>query len=118
MFNINNSGSISYTDNSWVSEDVRITGSISSSKPIMMLGRLDGNVEAKSIHVTATGVVNGDIKADDLKIDGTVIGTIIAAQVHVTASAEIKGKIRCNGITIDKGANIEAQFTRGKKVNG
>ena len=76
MFGINNSELPSKIESSRISEDVRITGSISASKPAIMLGQLDGNVDAVSMHIASSGVINGDIKADNLKIDGKVIYSI------------------------------------------
>ena len=69
MFGINNSEPPSQIDSSLIGEDMRITGSISASKLIIMVGHLDGNVDATSVHIAATGVINGDIRADNLKID-------------------------------------------------
>ena len=118
MFGINNNESQSKIDSSQISEDMRIIGSISASKQITMLGQLDGNVDATSIHIASTGIINGDIKADNLKIDGTVIGNIVADQLHLSASGHLKGEVRCRGVVIDEGANVEAKFIKGSNVNG
>ena len=118
MFGINNPEPSTKLDSSRISEDIRITGSISASKQIVMLGQLDGNVDAVSIHVASTGVVNGDIKANNIKVDGTVIGNIVADQLHLSASGHLKGEVRCKGIIIDEGANVEAKFIKERSVNG
>ena len=118
MFGINNLELSSEIDGSRISEDTRITGSISASRKIMMLGQLDGNVDAMSIHIASTGIINGDIKADNLKIDGTVIGNIVVDQLHVSASGSLKGEVRCRGVVIDEGAKVEAKFIKESKLNG
>ena len=118
MFGINSPEPSTKLDSSRISEDIRITGSISASKQIVMLGQLDGNVDAVSIHVASTGVVNGDIKANNIKVDGTVIGNIVADQLHLSASGHLKGEVRCKGIIIDEGANVEAKFIKERSVNG
>ena len=118
MFGINNSELPSKIESSRINEDVLITGSISASKPVIMSGQLDGNIHAGSIHILSTGVINGDIKADKLKIDGKTIGNIVAEQLHLSASGHLKGEVRCRSVVIDKGANVEAKFIKELSVNG
>ena len=93
MFGMNSSEESSKIDGSRIGEDVKITGSISALKQIIMFGRLEGNIDAISIHITSTGVINGDIKADDLRIDGAVVGNVVAEQLHLSASAHLKGEV-------------------------
>ena len=118
MFNLTNSGSLTEAENSLIDKDVKITGSVSALKPIIMFGQLNGNLDATSVHIASTGVVNGDIKSGQLKVEGKVNGMIIADQVHIAATANVKGEVQCKGIVIDEGATIEAQFTKESKVNG
>ena len=118
MFGINNSELPSKIESSRIREDVLITGSISASKPVIMSGQLDGNIDAESIHILSTGVLNGDIKADKLKIDGKTIGNIVAEQLHLSASGHLKGEVRCRSVVIDEGANVEAKFIKELSVNG
>ncbi|MDC1382772.1 polymer-forming cytoskeletal protein [Candidatus Puniceispirillum sp.] len=118
MFGINTPEPSTKIERSRISEDLRITGSISASKPVIMSGQLDGNIDAVSMHIASTGVINGDIKADNLKIDGTVIGNIVAEQLHLSASGCLKGEVRCRSVVIDEGANVEAKFIKELNVNG
>ena len=118
MFGINNSEPSSQIDSSRISKDMRITGSISASKLIIILGQLDGNIDATSVHIASTGVVNGDIKTDNLIIDGTVTGTIVTEHLHLSASSHLKGEIHCKGVVVDEGANVEARFIKESNLNG
>ena len=118
MFGINNPEPSSKIDSSQICKDMRITGSISASKPIIIFGQLDGNVVAVGIHIAPNGVIIGDIKADSLKIDGKVDGNIVADQLHVSASGCLKGEVRCREVVIDEGANVEAKFIKGPRLNG
>ena len=118
MFRINDPELPPKIESSGISEDVRITGSISASKPVIMSGHLDGNVDAVSIHIASTGVVNGDIKADNLKIDGKVMGNIVAERLHLSASGHLRGEVRCKSVVVDEGANVEAKFIKELSVNG
>ena len=118
MFGSHNQKSIQPADGSHVSEEVRITGVISASKPLILYGHIDGNIDAVSVHVKSTATVNGDINAQKVTVDGTVCGIVTAEQVHLSASAILNGEVRSKGIEIDEGATIEAKFTKEQVVNG
>ena len=118
MFGINNPEPLLPVDSSIISEDMRITGPISASKPVILYGQLNGNVDAVSIHVKSTGIVSGDIKAQSVVIDGTMTGTIIADELHLMPSAKFRGNIRCKGVKVEDGANIKAEFLKELSANG
>ena len=112
MFGSHNSKPMLKADGSYIDEEMRITGSISASKPIILLGQIDGDIDAVSIHIRSTATVNGDINAQKVTIDGTVSGIVVADEVHLSSSAILNGEVRSKGIEIDRGANVEATFTK------
>ena len=118
MFGSNNQKSMSQDDGSHIGEEVRITGVISASKPLILFGQIDGNIDAVSVHIKSTATVNGDINAQNLIVDGTVCGIVTADKVHLSASAILNGEVRSKGLEIDEGATIEAKFTKEQKLNG
>ena len=118
MFGSHNQRSIQHADGSHVSEEVRITGVISASNPLILYGHIDGNIDAVSVHVKSTATVNGDINAQKVTVDGTVSGIVTAEKVHLSASAVLNGEVRSKGIEIDEGATIEAKFTKEQELNG
>ena len=105
-------------EGSHIGEEMRITGSISANEPLILLGQIDGNIDAVVVHVRSTATVNGDINAEKVTIDGTVHGTVAAGTVHLSASAILNGEVRSKGLKIDEGASIEAKFAKEKKLNG
>ena len=118
MFGSHNQKSIPHADGSNISEEVRITGEISASKPLILFGQIDGNIDAVSLHVKSTATVNGDINAQMVTVDGTVCGIVTADKVYLSASAILNGEVRSKGLEIDEGATIEAKFTKEQKLNG
>ena len=105
-------------DGSHISEEVRITGVISASKPVILFGQIDGNIDAVSVHIKSTATVDGDINAQSVTVDGTVIGIITADKVYLSASATLNGEVRSKAIEIEEGATIEAKFTKERELNG
>ena len=105
-------------EGSHIGDDMRITGSISATKPVILLGEIDGNIDAVAVHIRSTATVNGDINAENVTIDGTVHGIVAADVVHLSESAILSGEVRSKGLKIDEGASIEAKFAKEKKLNG
>ena len=118
MFGSHNQKSMPHADGSHIGEEVRITGLISASKPLILFGQIDGNIDAVAVHIKSTATVNGDIHAQEVTVDGTVCGIVTADTVHLSASAILSGEVRSKGIEIDEGATIEAKFTKEKILNG
>ena len=118
MFGIHNPKIIPQVDGSCISEEMRITGLISASKPVIVFGQIDGDIDAVSVHIKSTATVNGDINAQKVIVDGTVCGIVTADKVHLSASAILNGEVRSKGIEIDEGATIEAKFTKEQELNG
>ena len=118
MFGSHNQKSMPHADGSYISEEVRITGEISASKPLILFGQINGNIDAVSVHIKSTSTVNGDINAQIVTVDGTVRGIVTADKVRLSASAILNGEVRSKGIEIDEGATIEAKFTKEQELNG
>ena len=118
MFGSHNQKSTPHADGSHINEEVRITGVISASKPLILFGQIDGNIDAISVHIKSTATVNGDINAQMVTVDGTVRGIVTADKVHLSASAILNGEVRSKGLKIDVGASIEAKFTKEQELNG
>ena len=118
MFGSHNQKSMPLADGSHICEEVRITGVISASKPLILFGQIDGNIDAVWVHIKSTATVNGDINAQKVTVDGTVCGIVTADAVLLSASAVMTGEVRSKGIEIDEGAIVEAKFTKEKILNG
>ena len=118
MFGSHNQKSMGQVDGSHISEEVRITGVISASKPLILFGQVDGNIDAVSVCIKSSATVTGDINAKQVTVDGTVSGIVTAEKVHLSSSAILNGEVRSKGIEIDEGATIEAKFTKEQELNG
>ena len=103
---------------SQINEDVRITGAITVSEPLVMAGQLDGDIKADKLHIVSTAVVIGDVTAQCVTIDGRVIGSIVADEVFLSATAHFEGQLNCRGVAIDNGAYVDAKFTKELLTNG
>ena len=118
MFGNNMAMKMSEIQNSNVGEDARITGNFSSQGRVVFSGQIDGDLECEIIQFTISAVVNGNIKAKEVSLEGSATGKIVANQIHISDAAKFRGEIFCEGLSIEDGADVDAKFNMGAKRNG
>ena len=57
-----------------VVEGTELKGSISSNCPIVIKGRLEGDISGPSLTVSATGSVRGNVKTGEIRSEGEIAG--------------------------------------------
>ena len=87
-----------------VEEGTEFKGSMKSSCPIVVMGKVEGDVAGPSIHVTASGVVAGVVKVTELRSDGEVAGEVNADTVTLA------GRVREN--TVIRARTLEVSLSR------
>jgi cytoskeletal protein CcmA (bactofilin family) len=97
---------------SFIGPEVVISGDLVTSAQLHVDGRIDGNVRCGQLCQGASGIIAGDIIADEARIAGLVQGTIDAATVIVEASARVAGDVSYDTISIAAGARIDGRLGR------
>lgn len=95
-----------------ICSDVHITGSIKSGGALQIDGKLDGDVSAADVTVGSSGVITGEVKAETLRVKGTVKGTIRARKVELETGAHVEGDIVHAALIIQPDASFEGQVKR------
>ena len=97
---------------SFVGSEVVINGDVTTTAQLHVDGRIDGHVRCKQLCQGGSGVISGDIVADEARIAGLVQGTVTAATVIVEASARVTGDITYETVSIAAGARIDGRMAR------
>ena len=118
MFGKNRVSQVAPQNPSHINEDVRITGTINVSEPLVIAGQLDGDVNADKLHVASTAIITGEITAQSVTIDGRVLGSIVADKVFLSATSHFEGQLYCQDVAVDAGAHVNAKFTKEQVTNG
>jgi len=104
-----------------VGKDAEFTGNLRFAGGIHIDGKIIGDVTAFSdtaapesvITIASTGVIEGNVSAPQVIIDGTVIGDVRAAHRAVLASsARIHGTLFYGKLSLDDGAEILGRMVR------
>ena len=95
------------TKPSIISEDFTIRGDIESEGTLHVEGRVIGLVKASTIHISASGQIEGDVVCQNLSVKGKVSGTVVCSELALASSAHVKGHLSYRSITVGRGARVE-----------
>jgi cytoskeletal protein CcmA (bactofilin family) len=83
-----------------VEEGTLFKGSLSSSCPIVVRGKIDGELEAPSLTVSASGAVRGTVKVGELRSQGEIAGEFDADQVQLSGTVKDNTTIRAKSLEV------------------
>ena len=95
-----------------ISADLRITGNLHSNGDIQIDGRIDGNVDSKSLTIGEDAEVNGKISCERVRVCGKVSGEIKADWVVLARSAKVSADVVHKSLEIESGASLEGSVSR------
>jgi cytoskeletal protein CcmA (bactofilin family) len=87
-----------------VEEGTEFKGTMSSNCPIVVMGKVEGEVAGPVIHVSATGVVAGNVKVKELRSDGEVAGEVEADVVRISGKVRDRTVIRARSLEVSLNA--------------
>jgi cytoskeletal protein CcmA (bactofilin family) len=94
-----------------VEEGTELTGKITSSVPIVVMGKVEGDISGPEIQVFANGVVAGNVKVQQLRSDGEVAGSVEADAVRISGRVRDRTVIRARSLEVTlSGKGMEVQF--------
>ncbi len=102
----------SQTGLSFIGPEVVVSGSLTTSAQIQIDGKVEGDVRCDVMSQGESGVVAGDIHADEARIAGRVEGKVIARNVMIESTARILGDVTYEVISINAGAQIDGRLGR------
>jgi len=95
-----------------VAADLHIVGNVTTEGELHIDGRIDGDVEGRSVTVGETGYVDGHIETQDIAIRGLVRGSVRARRVHLVGGCRVVADITHDMLSIDEGASFEGNCRR------
>jgi cytoskeletal protein CcmA (bactofilin family) len=96
-------------DLSVIGKTLFVKGEVEAAEDMLVEGRVEGVIRhtANQLIIGVSGVVNADIDAKNLVIEGTVEGNIVGAEsVVIRDSADVRGNVYTARISIADGAQF------------
>jgi len=95
-----------------IGSTVTITGRVSGSQPVVVAGRLDGEVRLTApLTVEAGAAVTADVSATRVIVRGTLTGNVEATEsLTLETNARVEGDVRTPRLGIAEGATIRGSI--------
>ena len=97
-----------------LAQDLRITGEISSTGTIEVLGEIEGNLTARGLVVGLEGRMTGTVSAETVEVKGRLDGRVATHAFALRATAEVAADVSYTSLVIESGALIEGKFSLNK----
>ena len=96
---------------SLLSKEVKIEGDIQGNENLQVEGRFKGSIKlAGDIHIGPTGIVEADVEADNVIIQGQLSGNVTARkQLQIQSTGKLLGDCSAQSIDIKEGALFEGR---------
>ncbi len=95
-----------------ISADMVVHGNLKTDGDVQVEGQVYGDIEAGRLVIAETGMVSGNVIADNARICGTLTGCINGASVTLTATARVTGDIQHDVLAIEAGGLLEGHSRR------
>jgi cytoskeletal protein CcmA (bactofilin family) len=98
-----------------IGEGLKVVGNVTAEGRVEIYGRLDGEVQCKSLLLSRKAHLVGAVTAEHAIINGKVEGPIHAAHVTLKSRAHVVGDIHHQSLSIKKGAYFEGRSVQTSK---
>lgn len=106
-------GAVSNT-RSILASDLKITGEITSTGSVEVLGEIDGNLTARGLVIGAEGRISGTVRAETIEVKGRLDGKVDARDFTLRAAAQVAADVTYGTVVIESGASIEGRFAKAR----
>ncbi len=83
-----------------IEEGTELKGTLTSSCPVVVLGKLEGQMTGPSVDVAESGVLSGRAKVKELRSRGELAGEFEADSVELSGRVHDKTIIRANSLEV------------------
>lgn len=95
-----------------IAADLHIVGNVSTEGDLIIDGRIDGDVQSRTVVIGDIGHVVGHIETEEITIQGIVSGSVKARKVRLATGCKVIADIIHGTLTIEDGASFEGQCRR------
>ena len=94
---------------------IEIKGSIKFTNDMVIDGKVEGEIisEKGKVTIGENAVVQGDVKAGEVKLFGKVKGTITSERCELKTNSRLDGDIKTKMLSMDEGASHSGRSNIG-----
>jgi cytoskeletal protein CcmA (bactofilin family) len=94
---------------STISEDLTITGSVTSQGELHVNGRVQGDVHCVALVLGENAELEGNVVAEDVMVRGRLIGSVRAQKVMLQSTAHVEGNLVHKSLAVEHGTHFEGE---------
>ena len=98
-----------------VNSVTEINGDVISSGVVQIDGKVEGNVQGKTVIINQSGWIVGTVKAKQVVIHGRFKGRLDSVRVNLGSNCEVDGELYIDAIMIDEGARFSGSVVREER---
>lgn len=91
---------MSETKRTLIEDGTELKGTLTSNCPIVVMGRVEGDLTGPSVEVTETGILSGKAKVTELHSRGELAGEFDAEVVQLSGRVRDKTRIRAQSLEV------------------
>lgn len=95
-----------------LARDLEIEGQIVSQGIIEIEGKIKGTLKGGAVIIRETGIVQGEIFAENTQIKGNFQGKLHSKTIAVASKAVVNGEIEYSTLSVEDGASIDGNFKK------
>jgi len=97
-----------------VNKNASFKGNIDTYGSIKIDGFFEGNISSnEDVYIGPLGKIDGDIEAKTIFVSGEIKGNIIAKdKIHLKSSSKIEGEVVTNNFIVEEGAYFIGKCTK------
>lgn len=95
---------------SMLGADTVVTGDIAATADLHIDGRVEGDISCHALVQGEDSEIAGAIRAETVRIAGSVKGMVAAREVVILRSARVAGDIAYDTLTMEQGARLEGRL--------
>ena len=96
---------------SMLGADTNVVGNIDATADLHVDGRVEGDITCNALVQGEGSEILGAVKAETVRIAGTVRGSVLAREVIILKTAKIEGDVAYEALTIEQGARLDGRLT-------
>jgi cytoskeletal protein CcmA (bactofilin family) len=94
-----------------IGEGIAVHGNIEASVDLQIEGKVVGDVRCGTLLLGERAQINGNVRADRVRVAGTIEGSVETGDIALEATARVAGDLSYSRIRIANGAIVEGRLT-------
>jgi cytoskeletal protein CcmA (bactofilin family) len=95
-----------------IGNGITIIGEVQCTTDLQVEGRVNGDIRCNTLFLNVGGVIAGTIRADRVRVSGTVEGNIEAGDLAIEPTARVTGDILYSRLKVATGGIMEGTMKR------